>query len=685
MSLKSVIPKREEYVRSLKGLSTTPCDIIGLVLIVVAMVTKNPLVTIFLFLLYPSVILIPLTVRNFLITLPLVIGLNVSLLTTVVILVNAFFKLSISLSSVTNILLLLMTACLVAKYLFGVKIYDFFANLRKIDYVAISIIYIFFVLALYSRVASVFDAPVPLVSDPEAHAFWARRIVSERSINYFYSPGLHLWSAFSSQLSGLDVAKSVNIITNLLSAAGVLYWGLTSYVVSKKRLFSVVVAFFLLVSPIPTNLYYIAGKNSLITALTLFSGLIIATAWYAEKPQLKRASILLLSLLSVGLVHYPVYIFAICFSSLFILIYSPKNAGNKTFLLRSVYYLRSIVPIFISLLLIGATAYITKTREVPIISFQDHASARVFHESFSTHQPSYVSEYSAPTTKKDAVDLRNPLKQLSGYPKEILALTNKVGGHTGLVIIGIVLVAIIYIITASGFVKPRYDTERRAKQLAIALLLCIPLVVLPLKIFSFSSFEIIPDAGSFLIFTFASFSVGLLFSGIVQKYRTLFCLGLMLVAIISSLSVYRLYSTRQEKSVVNMYDEMAFEWIDKNVVDGVGFIGTAKLNPTRNQVVYPVDGSLWLPVITGNPIATPFQEGSFTAIQSHINYEYLDDLSNPDLQKNSLVYFYKNNYKYIYIDGIKPYEIFNVDSLLKSNLVRIVYRNDDIQIAEILK
>lgn len=634
------------------------------------------------FTMFPFVLLIKVNRQNFLLSLPLITGLSSIFLLVFLTFIN-LFNLPISISTAVIIVYLEIFISL----FINIKMRrSLFKNiLENCDNVALLAIYVFFILAALSRLASIYDVPVPLVNDPESHAFWAKRIIEEHSINYFYSPGLHIFTALTSQIGDLSIARTVNFLTNFLSSLTVFYWGLAAYVVSRKRLVATFVAFFVLVSPLPANLYFLAGKNALVAALPFIGLLIIVAYCLYRRATFANIAILSILLIGIGILHYPVYAYALGYIgllSLFI-VYKKIGLSNINNYLKNLYVY--LIPIFLSLAFVAALIYITHSRNVESATVRSSQASKIFHQ--NVEETGIISEeklsYYEAQGKSPEVTIHNPIKApyaLLDYITQSIEYTSK---EIGLVIFGLVFASAYFVINQFGRTNSKTDIMTIS---STSLLLSLLLVMLPFSIFvTGSTLNLVPDTGKFLIFIFGSFSLGMLFGHISKiKYYYIFIV-LFLLGIWSSVSVYSSYTNHNKKSSVNNNDLMAFNWINDNVSKKEGFIGLAKLNPSRNTVVYPIDGSSWIPVFTHSFIANPFEENGFISYDTHINYEYTKQLTGPidEYRVNSAKYFIAHNYDYIYIDGEKAYEKLNIDTLIKENIVKIVYKNKEVQIAKL--
>jgi len=71
-------------------------------------------------------------------------------------------------------------------------------------------VYVLFAMAFVARVASTFGILAPILHDPVAHSFMTQTILDNRTIGYFYAPGLHILSAFLADATGATSALTVH-------------------------------------------------------------------------------------------------------------------------------------------------------------------------------------------------------------------------------------------------------------------------------------------------------------------------------------------------------------------------------------------------------------------------------------------------------------------------------------------
>jgi len=79
------------------------------------------------------------------------------------------------------------------------------------------ILFGFAIISLISHVASMKGFIAPILHDPINHATWAKQIFNTGRIDYFYSPGLHILSAFGMMVDNVNVSTYILRLTNLFN------------------------------------------------------------------------------------------------------------------------------------------------------------------------------------------------------------------------------------------------------------------------------------------------------------------------------------------------------------------------------------------------------------------------------------------------------------------------------------
>lgn len=636
-----------------------------------------------LLLLFPSTLLIKFTLRSILLVLPLAVGLNALFIAAAMVILD-LVGLPISIYSAYVVVIIISAIAVSSNLRYKRKLFSHLTSTNS--NIAVLPIYILFCLGIFSRLISVIEAEVPLSHDPEAHAFWTKRILTEKAINYFYSPGLHIWASFLSFASDLSIAKTINILTNFLSSLSILFWGLASYALTKNKMTSTFVAFIVLIIPMPANVYFLAGKNSLIAVLPFFALLFIfAKSYFSDKRSLSNGIGLGIVLAGIATVHYPSFVYAAIFSGLYALyaiLIKDKFSFKKDPLIASTLFLS---PIIVSVLFASAFVYKTysSSPKIPIIASRE--SGARFHEISSKNRPADPASLSAQKGRiVSNIDIKNPKNSVPSFLKNISIFISKTSGKLGIMLFGIALIAWYFIFNNLS----RKNLENDPLMLLSVILgLSLFLTMALLNVVVIKSLNIVESTGYFLILIFSSLVIGGLLSYLTKIRYLIVSILLIFIGAYSSFGVYKNFNTRSSTATVNNADIDAFNWINESGIKDTGFVGTSVLSPSRKHVVFSNDGSTWLPVFTSNYIATPFHDLGFLAISSHVNYEYTRLLSSGDLaeQKDAIQHYTDNGFEYLYIDGEKGKTSLSTDSLIDNGLLKIIYSNNEVAIGRFNK
>lgn len=630
-----------------------------------------------LLLIFPFLPLVAITRRNVLLSVPILFSLNILAAIINAVLLDSF-GLPVTLETIVGLTVLEgVILFLVSKARIN---FILTANDKKYIY----LIYFIFLLAIISRVVSVAHLYAPILHDPQAHAFWANKIIQERAIDYFYSPGLHIWSALTTSALNINVARTVHYITNFFSAFSVLMWALIAYIITKKSRLAAWVALFALITPLPQFLYFMAGKNAFVMTTPFIAlALMFSLHFYVNRIWV-NALLLLVALLGIGLIHYPAYAYTAGSVIIFILIkYFSENYPTliKNIKIHTKKLTSLLTPVLISLILIALNILITKSENVQIDTVSSRAEAKAYHQkvSQSNQVPSYES-VSTDAPSRQNIDIRNPVTVTENFGKEYISFTKSFSKDTGLILLGAMLVGLYFLVA----LKPHAPELAVFRIILISLLLSAVLLILTLRIAPVGGLNTTGDTGFLLMPLILSAPIAWLFTHI-SKRKFIEAVAIVALAVMSSLFTFNIYRQKSASSFVDQYDVQAYQWINQNVDDSEKFIGLSNLDPVRKSIVFPVDGALWLPVFTDNEISNPFHELRFHSIQSHMNLEYSRKLKakNEEKVKNSVNYFLENNYRYIYVDGESAYHELGIKYLVDNELARIEYKNESVSIVRL--
>lgn len=631
----------------------------------------------FIFLLaFPFLPVVKVSRRNALLCLPILISLN--MLASII---NAVLLDSLNLPVNWSLIIALALIETIAFLYIRPKKFEF--NIPKSNLRYFYFIYGLFALAIVSRLVSVIHLHVPILHDPEAHAFWANRILNEKAIDYFYSPGLHIWSWLFSEASGASIARSVHVVTNFFSSLTVLAWALAAYIFTKSGRIAVWTGLLMLLIPIPQFLYFMAGKNSFIMSISFIALTAVFSRFYYQRRTGINFMLVLVCLIGVGLVHYPAFAFAVGMVSLYLLtIYAADNlkllAQSPLFHLKSI--ARLMLPVVLAMVFIGANVYVTKSEEVDTQVVSSNSEAQ--HYSSVASESETVPDYQAlpKQIRHKTITVNNPVAAARQAKDEYLAFNKSMPKDIGVIMSG-VFIAGIYFLLAH---KPTHRQLIDYHILLISFTVSGLAIVLGLAVFQVKGLGTTSDTGLLLSPLIAALPVAWLFAHI-SKRKALEVLAITSLAVLASLYTFGIFRAKSTSVVVDAYDVQAFEWIDANIDDSEKFIGLSRPDPNRASIIFPVDGALWLPVFTGNETATPFHQLGFTSVESQVNHQHSLRLgrNNPGSIRSSIQYYRDNDFDFIYVDGEIAYHELGIDRLIDMGLGEIVYRNPEVQILEI--
>lgn len=554
--------------------------------------------------------------------------------------------------------------------------------LKSLNNRAMLFIYVLFFLAFTSRVASVIHAPVPILHDPEAHAYWAKMIVETGRIEFFYSPGLHVWTALLNETTGLSLARGINLITNTLSAFAVLYWGLGVYIISKNKKLALFTSFFVLIAPLPAYLYFEAGKNAFIVAATFLALLLPLTYIHIKKQTILSSICLFLGLTGLALLHYPTFAFGAGYVVLAILFTSVNTLGMRKLPFLTKQLLIRAMPLILSLIFVGFFMHVTGKYEVRSSAITAQTATSFYSTNGHTET---VDARTLEAQKKNSSKptIHNPIKAIADQGKGIVAFVSSSAHTQGILLLGVILAAIYYL--CNLMVQQKSWTSFYRISL-FSFLLAWLLIIAALSVVKIGALSTTLDTGLLLTFTLGALLLGLLFEKLSNLNYILIGVLLLILSPYFGLKTYHKYQQSSASSFVDQQDLAAYDWINKNLSKPYGFVGYSQINPQRPNIVYPTDGSLWLPVFTDASVSTAFQNTEFTSVKSHINHEYMTHFQSDSkvIRAAAVNYFLGHNYRFIYVDGPAMYQALNITHLENDGLAKIIYSNSTVKVIELL-
>lgn len=516
-------------------------------------------------------------------------------------------------------------------------------NISDYDYL---ILFLFFV-ALVAKVfplRNYFAAPL---HDPISHSMMAKNIVETGLIEYFYSPGLHILSAFGEMAGGFFVSKQVMILSVFFSA----YSGIIAYIFIKNffkdKVWGLVTGTLFSIGYFPTYLTFNAGKNSLIMALPILFFVMFTTVQYIKKKNWKILLITIITMVSLFLIHYPIAVLgAIFLGTAFIIFF--KDFKGKGFLI--------VFGILLGLLW-AASRYKYQIAIMDELADPNKTSL------------SHINDFES---TKDSVlyffnnikgSIYTHLRDWDRYP-------------TILSFFGFVFLLII------GFLN------KNKKYIVILVwILFITTIFLILHITRISIFTILFESYllSLSVYTYilCGFFVSLVFKTLLRffdKEKKLILSSMLIGALLSAMIIfsYLLYKESrisiEDGGYVGETDIEAFEWINDNLDDNQKVVVNAYKSPAN--IVLSSDAGGYLEIFTKNEISNPFYE--YNTKESFENYELYEALQEDLTACEYAEEFLDKGYKYYYQGSIPFFASYLApeEELTEVAGFEVVYKND---------
>lgn len=521
-----------------------------------------------------------------------------------------------------------------------ILIIKFPVNLKKIKIEASWVEWVLLLLTLFSlfaRVVSVKGYRTPILHDPISHATWAKGIFDTGQINYFYSPGLHILSALGMMVDKVNVATYVLRLTNLFNA----FTFLTAFYFLKQtfrnKIGALIGSAFFLIMPMPTNFFWLSGKNGLVTALPyLFLLLYSLQLDLPFKRQVIFSNAIVFVLI---LSHYPVAAIALIYGFSFLL--TKKDLRGLSFLSIGI--------------LFGLLWGLSKMKYQLVLDDESVTD-------------SFIAI---------SLSARNLLNFLKG------TLAQSIHQHfftwpDFFTYLGIAALSLTL------FIKK----IRRGSWLLIALLLSIFVSILinftPLRNLLHLVYE--TQLLTYFIFVYLGYAILIIAINELLLFGspTFFYFQIVLCVLVvgmSSVQVYNLYRQEQsKKNMVSENDKNAFDWINENIGPECTILNNAAKN-NQSFIVFASDGAAWIPVFTNCDIAMPFTE--FSSRTTHNNYEYYSNLINrvytcediSGLVDTGVWYYYKDS------SGVFGPQL-DPDTL--GNNLKLLYQSDGVEVYSIV-
>ncbi|MEA4812728.1 MAG: hypothetical protein VB108_09180 [Anaerolineaceae bacterium] len=471
-------------------------------------------------------------------------------------------------------------------------------------------LFILAAISLASHVLSIRGFWAPILHDPISHATWSKNIFDTGIVNYFYSPGLHMLSAFGMMADGVNVATYILRLTNIFNALAFvpIYFFLSVFF--KNKVTAIVGSSLFLIGSFPTTLFLTSGKNALILGFSIMALMLTVFAINLSPP--RKLILICVFLCTLILSHYPVAALGFLLIISFILV-------DKDF------------SVFISIGLAGVFGFFWGMKILPF-----------FHASNEVNLLTNASVFLGLT------DIPGILKSM------FLEARNFYNTPTDTLLFYLGFLAILCI-----FLFSFKDRKNRAFALAIFLNIAIALLI-HINPFLLNTFFIIYESllicFPFFLYIAIASVMGNLYEFISQKIVKkrldyLILILFLIFALFTSAKTYNKYKiTQTSLNMVSGNDISAFNWIKQNLDNNSIILNNAAVNKNLPSIVFGSDGGTWIPVFTNNQIAMPFTE--FQSKRSHQFYRYYQNLLNSRtpcadfdfLTSNNILYYYQDSH-----------------------------------------
>jgi len=192
--------------------------------------------------------------------------------------------------------------------------------------------------AISAKIIPVIDMNVPNLSDSMTHAFYSKIIMETGKIDFFYSPGIHIFSAFSTLFGGESVVKQILYLTNFFSA----YSGIVLYFYIKKIFKNNVAALSgALLFSLGTGLslfFYSGGKNALVVGISVLIFFLLVISLNRIKFSRIKTILSSIVLFATFIVHYPIAIFASIYWASIFLIDIKRDKVRNSFIFLGIFF-----------------------------------------------------------------------------------------------------------------------------------------------------------------------------------------------------------------------------------------------------------------------------------------------------------------------------------------------------------
>jgi hypothetical protein len=504
--------------------------------------------------------------------------------------------------------------------IFAVKNVFIRKNIRIKLYKEDILLFVLILIAVIAKVVSVLGMHTPNLSDEITHSYFAKLIVDTGELSYFYSPGLHIFVAYLSKLGGDDIVKQILYVTNFFSA----YSGALVYLYVKQifhnKIAALFSAFFFSLGIALSDLFYLAGKNSLIFAVSVLLLFLLLIGEIGKRVPLKRVVLTCIVFFATFVVHYPTAVFA-CIAWFSAFLISSKKSKGKLFLV-----------------LCGGILGIGLMILLGIKQSSIHPELGGVVDGTNFNFLSLPSSFFSELLQYLDFVIRDTINRVfKGYPKSL------------------------FIISLMGFIVFLSNLHKSNNKNYVLLLIWIIISnILVASIYLFSIDSILIVGRTYLIlhfiplYIFLGFFISFLYKNSHKFISSsmlffLFTIGYVGLFTFEGKRTYDRFQAKKTYSIVRDADMRMFDWIEANTIEEEGIlINGYDIIPGK---ILPSDSGGWITIMSGNKVSFPFWE--FSSNRSFNNYYHYLELHNDLTNCESREYFLNNGYEY-YFQGMIP-------------------------------
>lgn len=481
----------------------------------------------------------------------------------------------------------------------------------------------------------------PMLHDPYDHAIWAKTIMLNNEIDYFYSPLLHAAAATFSFDQINRIPWMISFFTQVSVFLIPINYTLLFYYFTRKTKYSLI--FFLLVSSLqfPADLFYSAGKNALILGLSLIPFVVVSLDKAKKTPDRFHITKAALSLFLLFMAHYPSFGVLITLILPWLSISLLENLKQRKwkgilllsapFMIGALLCLVWFIPRYAQNVEYLDQSLLTPEKQTPTlnpIALFSLVKFYLYKYLINPFQPWHTILLIPVVIKRVSMSFR--LTYLWGFLSfalsyafvEALALTNLLG----------------MVPNAINIIFPTL--------LAYAVFSIVVIVLMRIKI-----------------------------------EKVLFFLLLMILTTVS-VSIHmnlneKIVSAQKGMSVVSADDLVAYEFIEQELPTNAKILNAAREDTGRKGVIFPTDGGLWIPLYTNKEILIDFRD--FSSIGTNQNFELLQRLVLEEDDTEVINKFKEMGYEYAYLDeGIYGSSL--SDNVFNNTQYEIIFEQEKVKV-----